>query len=74
MAGFPPKTKNSNVNIPDTDATGATKGVYSKGNGGIPASLKIKNAGVKPPSRPAKDFDENVLKVTSDADKTQSYF
>lgn len=73
-AGFPPKVKNTDKNIPDTDDSGATKSMVSKGSGGIPASLKVKNAGVREASRPAKSFVEGALNIKTDSDKTTGYF
>lgn len=73
MAGFPPKTQNSSKNIPDTN--GAT---VTKGTGGIPASLKVKNASVKDSSRPTESFTDRVLKENglepTQSDKTTGYF
>jgi len=63
MTAFPPSSKNKSVNIPDTN--GAT---ITKGSGGIPASLKVKNAGTKDASFPRRVADP------TNTDKSQSVF
>lgn len=65
--GFPPKTKNTSKTIPDMDCSTITKG-----SGGIPASLKVKNAAVK--SAPTKNFIEGSLGIPTGSDKTNSSF
>jgi hypothetical protein len=75
--GFPPKTS-TQKDIPDSDTSGVTKDMISKGSGGIAASLKVKNASVKEAARPAESFTDRVLTENNlgktDSDKTTGYF
>lgn len=64
---FPPSKKTGGKNI----AIGE-HATITQGKGGIPASLKIKNAGVS--EAPSKSFIEDIIKVPTGSDKTQSRF
>lgn len=60
MTGFPPASKPTSKDAvrPETKA-GASK-VTSKGTGGIPATLKVKNAANKPAAFPKRVADQDA--------------